>query len=194
MKAWQIHYICLSWWIFFKCKLSVFWTGDFSTFSEYKGFKFWRFLSVKWCKGSIQQSPAESQSLLSVFVLPSPGTTFRPPATLQPSAWRTYSFFMLFFFKSASVLLSSPNRVTAVTQPQHHLSFSTVMLQDVTDAAGRLFKHPVKRLFVLHQSFKLTRSYRRFPPVLMAAVATDITPVSPQEWIDLGTPATLSAA
>lgn len=105
-----------------------------------------------------------------------------------------FIFYVVFFFKSASVLLSSPNRVTAVTQPQHHLSFSTVMLQDVTDAAGRLFKHPVKRLFVLHQSFKLTRSYSRFPPVLMAAVATDITPVSPQEWIDLGTPATLSAA
>lgn len=122
-------------------------------------------------------------------------TASTPATPPQPSAWRKFSFFYVVVFLSlrlCSCHLPTEWRLSlslSIACPSALWCCRTwLMLHDV------LFKHPVKRLFVLHQSIQLTRRYGRFPPVLMAAVATDLTPVSPQEWMDLGTPATLSAA
>lgn len=120
------------------------------------------------------------------------GVTITSVSVCSPIAWNHLQTVVFLSLRLCSCHLPTEWRLSlslSIACPSALWCCRTwLMLHDV------LFKHPVKRLFVLHQSIQLTRRYGRFPPVLMAAVATDLTPVSPQEWMDLGTPATLSAS
>lgn len=81
---------------------------------------------------------------------------------------------LFWFCKPASALLPSPNPVAAVTQPQHRLSFSTVMLHDV--CSNILLRDS--------WSWHLLCSCSRVAPVLGTAAATGLALLSPQEWRD----------
>lgn len=129
------------------------------------------FLSVKWCTSrSNNRRRSHNQQCLFSHRL-------EPPSDRQPRRSPLHEKKIHFFFLNLRLCSCHlPTKwqlslILSVARP----SCSTVLLQDVADAARRLFLHLMKRPSVLHQPFQLMRSYSRLAPVLRTAVATDLT-------------------
>lgn len=188
MKNWLYLYVIVK---TLQVQLLSFLNWDFFRFSKYWGLMFRRFRNVKCCKSWVDpcpQPPVESHHLCQCLFSDrlESSSHHQPPCSLLCES--VIFILYAFFFECASVgrrglslLLPPPHWVKAVTQPQLRLSFSTVLQEDVTDAARRPFKRPVERQFILLQSFQRTHSYSRFQTILRAAIATNLTPPPPQD-------------